>query len=182
MACDDLVFDLVVSGLGQDASGDELVLGRVGPSIDDALRVGVADPGEGLELVGCGGIDVQGRSRSSGGSRGRLGCCLCKVDHGGDSKKQGGSEQLAVNVEHLRFSLWGWIPYCGRVRERAERVNAQVFAVQNCVNVCRRFAWRVDFSKLESYPEIQMSTLHFHHGHHHHHAESVLAAVSGVAK
>jgi len=40
----------------------------------------------------------------------------------------------------------------------------------------------VDFSKLESYPEIEMSMLHFHHGHHHHHAESVLAAVSGVAK
>jgi hypothetical protein len=35
---------------------------------------------------------------------------------------------------------------------------------------------------LESYPEIEMSLLHLHHGHHHHHAESVLAAVSGVAK
>jgi hypothetical protein len=41
---------------------------------------------------------------------------------------------------------------------------------------------RVDFSKLERYPEIEMSLLHLHHGHHHHHAESVLAAVSGVAK
>jgi hypothetical protein len=41
---------------------------------------------------------------------------------------------------------------------------------------------RVDFSKLESYPEREMSTLHLHHGHHHHHAKSVLAAVSGVAK
>ena len=40
----------------------------------------------------------------------------------------------------------------------------------------------VDFSKLESYPEMEMSLLHLHHGHHHHHAESVLAAVSGVAK
>jgi hypothetical protein len=41
---------------------------------------------------------------------------------------------------------------------------------------------RVDFSKLKSYPEMDMSTLHLHHGHHHHHATSVLAAVSGVAK
>jgi hypothetical protein len=41
---------------------------------------------------------------------------------------------------------------------------------------------QVDFSKLESYPETEMSIFHLHHGHHHHHAESVLAAVSGVAK
>jgi hypothetical protein len=40
----------------------------------------------------------------------------------------------------------------------------------------------VDFSKLESYSEGEMSLLHLHHGHHHHHAKSVLAAVSGVAK
>jgi hypothetical protein len=40
----------------------------------------------------------------------------------------------------------------------------------------------VDFSKLKSYPEMEMSMLHLHHGHHHHHATSVLAAVSGVAK
>jgi hypothetical protein len=32
------------------------------------------------------------------------------------------------------------------------------------------------------YSEMEMSMLHLHHGHHHHHAESVLAAVSGVAK
>jgi hypothetical protein len=40
----------------------------------------------------------------------------------------------------------------------------------------------VDFSELQSYSDIEMSMLHLHHGHHHHHAESVLAAVSGVAK
>jgi hypothetical protein len=40
----------------------------------------------------------------------------------------------------------------------------------------------VDFSKLKSYPEMEMSTLQILHGHHHHHATSVLAAVSGVAK
>jgi hypothetical protein len=57
------------------------------------------------------------------------------------------------------------------------------------LRLCEKFCrWtgagqgRVDFSKLESYPEREMSTLHLHHGHHHHHAKSVLAAVSGVAK
>jgi hypothetical protein len=47
-----------------------------------------------------------------------------------------------------------------------------------------RFRWwwsRVDFSMPESYSELEMSLLHLHHGHHHHHAESVLAAMSGVA-
>jgi hypothetical protein len=29
---------------------------------------------------------------------------------------------------------------------------------------------------------MEMSFVKHHHGHHHHHAESVLAAVSGVAK
>jgi hypothetical protein len=41
---------------------------------------------------------------------------------------------------------------------------------------------RVDLPKLGSYPKREMSTLRHHHGHHHHHAESVLAAMSGVAK
>lgn len=40
---------------------------------------------------------------------------------------------------------------------------------------------RIDFFRLESYSEVEMSMVHLHHGHHHHHAESVLAAVSGVA-
>ncbi len=40
----------------------------------------------------------------------------------------------------------------------------------------------VDFSEPQSYSDIEMSLLHFHHGHHHHHAKSVLAAMSGVAK
>jgi hypothetical protein len=30
----------------------------------------------------------------------------------------------------------------------------------------------VDFSKLESYSEGEMSSLHLHHGHHHHHAKA----------
>jgi hypothetical protein len=41
---------------------------------------------------------------------------------------------------------------------------------------------QVDFSMLESYPEVVMSRLHLHHGHTHHHAESVSAAVSCMAK
>jgi len=41
---------------------------------------------------------------------------------------------------------------------------------------------QVDFSMLESYPEVVMSKLHLHHGHTHHHAESVSAAVSCMAK
>jgi hypothetical protein len=55
------------------------------------------------------------------------------------------------------------------------------FAIGYCVNMLLTIG-RVDFSKLESYSEREMSLLHLHHGHHHHHAESVLAAVSGVAK
>jgi hypothetical protein len=46
----------------------------------------------------------------------------------------------------------------------------------------RLFGIQVDFSRLERYPEEEMSLLNLQHGHHHHHATSVLAAVSGVAK
>ena len=59
MAGDDLVLDFVVCGLRKDATGDELVLGGVGAAVDDAFGVGVADAGEGLELVGGGGINVE---------------------------------------------------------------------------------------------------------------------------
>jgi hypothetical protein len=41
---------------------------------------------------------------------------------------------------------------------------------------------QVDFLKLKSYPEMEMSMRHLHHGHHHHRAKSALAAVSGMAK
>ena len=41
----------------------------------------------------------------------------------------------------------------------------------------------VDFPETERYSEVAMRSLNLHHGHHHHHhAQSVLAAVSGVAK
>ncbi len=74
-----------------------------------------------------------------------------------------------------------WVPYCGRVRERAGRVNEQVCALLLGKILPLGREW-VDFSKLKSYSEMEMSTLHLHHGHHHHHATSVLAAVSDVAK
>jgi hypothetical protein len=55
---DDLVLDLVVDALRQNTAGDELVFSGVGAVVDDALGVGVADAGDGLELVGRGGVDV----------------------------------------------------------------------------------------------------------------------------
>ena len=67
------------------------------------------------------------------------------------------------------------------LEEQLPRVNEQVCALLlgDILPLGRRW---VDFSKLKSYPEMDMSTLHLHHGHHHHHATSVLAAVSSVAK
>jgi hypothetical protein len=41
----------------------------------------------------------------------------------------------------------------------------------------------VDLRRSERYSETAMRSLNLHHGHHHHHhAQSVLAAMSGVAK
>jgi hypothetical protein len=42
---------------------------------------------------------------------------------------------------------------------------------------------QVDFLRRQRYSEFAMRSLNLHHGHHHHHhAQSVLAAMSGVAK
>jgi hypothetical protein len=41
---------------------------------------------------------------------------------------------------------------------------------------------RLTYQSWKSYSEREMSMLRHHHGHHHHHAESVLAALSGMAK
>jgi hypothetical protein len=42
---------------------------------------------------------------------------------------------------------------------------------------------QVDFLRRRRYSETAMRSLNLHHGHHHHHhAQSVLAAMSGVAK
>jgi hypothetical protein len=59
-----------------------------------------------------------------------------------------------------------------RQREDPKRLRGVKFADHSA---------QVDFRTLESYSEVEMNELH-HHGHHHHHAESVLAAVSSVAK
>src|SRR5580765_1910980 len=70
---DDGVLDLVVDVLGQDAAGDELVLGGVGAAVDDALGVGIADAGEGLQLVRGRCVDVELVVWSGGGGGGGLG-------------------------------------------------------------------------------------------------------------
>jgi hypothetical protein len=41
---------------------------------------------------------------------------------------------------------------------------------------------RLTYQSWRRYSEREMSMLRHHHGHHHHRAESVLAAMSGVAK
>ena len=76
--------------------------------------------------------------------------------------------------EKIRIN--GWISllddccFTGRVRERSGVVN-------------RLDSLPVDFPESERYSEDAMRSLNLHHGHHHHHhAQSVLAAVSGVAK
>ena len=46
MVSNDLVFDLVIGGLGNDLLGQEIALGVVRAAIDDLLAVGVADSRE----------------------------------------------------------------------------------------------------------------------------------------
>src|SRR5258708_32986134 len=94
MAGDDLVLDLVVCSLGKNAAGDELVLGGIGAAVDDALGVGVADAGEGLELIGGGGADVLRRRRSRCCRRG-LGWPGWSKDEG-EGKKEGGGQQISA--------------------------------------------------------------------------------------
>jgi hypothetical protein len=63
----------------------------------------------------------------------------------------------------------------GRVRNHSFDVNQQSFI--------RPDFSKVDLQRRRSYSEIAMRSLNLHHGHHHHHhAQSVLAAMSGVAK
>jgi hypothetical protein len=104
MACDDLVFDLVVSSRGKDAAGHKLVLGGIGAAVNDALGVGIADPGEGLELVRGRGVDVQ-----------RCSCCGCRSgcfrslgggENGNSGKEESNGEEFATKIEHRRVSLW----------------------------------------------------------------------------
>jgi hypothetical protein len=104
MAGDDLVFDLVVGGFRKDAPGEELVLGGVGAAIDDALGIGVADAGKGLELVDGGGVDVDlvgCGGRSWGGGFG--------LGYGakGEGEKERGGQELVTEMEHRCVSLNG---------------------------------------------------------------------------
>ncbi len=55
---DDLILDLVVDTLRQNAPGHKLILRRVGTSIDNALRVSVPNTGNCFQLVSGGGVNV----------------------------------------------------------------------------------------------------------------------------
>ena len=95
VAGDDLVFDFVVGGFGKDAAGEELVFGGVGAAVDDALGVGVADAGKGLELIGGGGVDVELVSHVGGGFGGRGGVASGSLSYGAEGKgeeERGGEE------------------------------------------------------------------------------------------
>jgi hypothetical protein len=106
VAGDDLIFDLVVGGFGKDASGEELVFGGVGTTVDDAFRVGVADAGKGFELVHSRGVDVDlvgcGGGRLSGGGGFGLG-------YGAErkGKKERGGQKLMAKKKHGCASLKG---------------------------------------------------------------------------
>src|ERR1700730_10661238 len=104
MARDDLVLDLVVRGLGKNAAGDELVLGSVGAAVDDALGIGVADAGEGFELVGRGGVNVERSSCCCGSCRWVR--SLGERESGGNGEQEGSGKQLAAKIEHRTVSLW----------------------------------------------------------------------------
>jgi hypothetical protein len=80
----------------------------------------------------------------------------------------------------------------GRVRNRGFSVNKQSFCriafseFGKCsigLPESGVFRGTVDLRRRGSYSENAMRSLNLHHGHHHHHhAQSVLAAMSGVAK
>ena len=71
-------------------------------------------------------------------------------------------------------------------------LTAEEYESKRCASMSKFAIWysvkfvagqrEVDFSRPESYSEIEMRMLDLHHGHHHHHAASVLAAVSCMAK
>jgi hypothetical protein len=107
VAGDDLVFDLVVGGFGEDAAGEELVFGGVGAAVDDAFGIGIADTGKGLELVGGGGIDVELVGR---GGRGGFGCGGgFGLGYGaeGEREKECGGQEFVAEMEHGWVSLNG---------------------------------------------------------------------------
>src|SRR4051794_6371259 len=72
---DDLALDAVVDARGEDLPVHQVVLALVRPSLDDRLGTGRADPGQLLQVVGGGAVDVEQRRRGLGcrQRRGRLG-------------------------------------------------------------------------------------------------------------
>jgi hypothetical protein len=109
MACDDLVLDLVIRTLGKNAASDELVFSGVWAAVDDALGVGISDAGEGLELVGRGGVNVERCSRCNSRSRCWFGSFggLGNIENRDTGEQESGGDQLAAKIEHRRVSLYG---------------------------------------------------------------------------
>jgi len=102
MTGDDLVLDLVVSSLREDAAGNELVLRSVGTSINDAFCVRVADAVEGLELVRGGRVDVEGGGGGSSGGFRSLGDSGCHGQGWNCGEQERGDEKFVTKIEHLR--------------------------------------------------------------------------------
>src|SRR5207253_9402714 len=93
---DDLVLDLCVRRFGDDLLLHQLVLRLVWPTLDDLLRVSVADPRQCLQLLLAGGVQVEllglvGRRFLVGGLR--LGECDGRGEQQGDGDGDG-AEQL----------------------------------------------------------------------------------------
>jgi hypothetical protein len=63
---DDLVFDLVVSCLRDNLLVHQIELGPIRPSVDNFLRVGVADAGQSLELIFGRAVEIELVGRGSG--------------------------------------------------------------------------------------------------------------------
>src|SRR5262249_25560422 len=93
---DDQVLDLVVGGLRDDLLLDQLVLPLEGPGVDDLLGVGVADPGERLQLVHGGAVEVERRGLRSGALGGRRRGLGLGAGRGGRSgrRRRGGRLRL----------------------------------------------------------------------------------------
>src|ERR1700721_1979749 len=100
MTSDDLVLDLVVGCSGKDTAGEELILCGVRATVDDALGVGIPDPGEGLELVGRSSVDIERCGRS-----GRCSGCLGSLSDGKDrsnNKEESSGKEFTAKIEHRR--------------------------------------------------------------------------------
>src|SRR5438477_8331186 len=66
---DNRVLDFVVGGLRHDALRDQLVFLCIWPAGNDFCGISFADTRQGLELIGCGRVDIQQSSALLGGIR-----------------------------------------------------------------------------------------------------------------